>query len=399
MSILLRGDNLQLMRLVSGLILFVFALTHFLNTALGLVSLAHIQAFDDIRRPIIRSTAGTIVLGGALVVHIVLALYKVATRSTWRVPVWEAVQIGFGILIPFLLFPHIVNTRIASSVFNVEDNYLYELARLWPANALLQSMLLLMVWIHGCMGIHYWLRLSPAYRAAAPVLLFLAIVVPVAALAGFMISGRTIAAHIENKEALEQVKRLTRWPNDADNAALAEYRTLVRLGFAGVLGVIAVGIGVLHALRARAPKITITYAGGSKVAALAGQTLLEVSRANGIPHASVCGGRSRCSTCRVRIEEGLETLPPPVFPESVTLAAIEAPANVRLACQIRPTAPLVVTRLLRPSSVGPADAGTVESDSSGTERPMAVLYVNMREFNDLSARKLPYCLLYTSRCV
>jgi len=96
----------------------------------------------------------------------------------------------------------------------------------------------------------------------------------------------------------------------------------------------------------------------------------------------------------VRIEEGLETLPPPVFPESVTLAAIEAPSNVRLACQIRPTAPLVVTRLLRPSSVGPADAGTVESDSSGTERPMAVLYVNMREFNDLSARKLPYDVVF-----
>lgn len=394
MNILVRGDNLQLMRLVSGLILFIFALTHFLNTALGLISLDQMETVDVWRRAVIRSTPGTVVLGAALVVHILLALYKVVTRSTWRMPWWEAVQLAFGLLIPFLLFPHIVNTRIANSYFGVVDNYLYELARLWPANALLQSMLLLMVWIHGCMGIHFWLRLSPSYRSAQPVLFFIAVLVPLAALAGFMVSGRTVASVIENPQAFAEVKRVTRWPNEADNAALAEYRTLVRLGFLGVLGLVGAIFATLYALRVAAPKVTISYAGGPKVTALRGQTLLEISRANRIPHASVCGGRSRCSTCRVRIEEGGETLPAPVFPESVTLAAIEAPANVRLACQIRPTAPLVVTRLLRPSSASPADAGVVESDSSGTERPLAVLYVNMREFNDLSARKLPYDVVF-----
>ncbi len=394
MNILVRGDNLQLMRLVSGLILFAFALTHFLNTALGLISLEQMESMDVWRRAIIRSTAGSVVLGAALVIHMVLALYKVAVRATWRMPIWEAIQIGFGLLIPFLLFPHMVNTRIANSFFGVTDNYLYELARLWPGNALLQSMLLLMVWIHGCMGIHYWLRLSPTYRAMQPVLLFLAITIPLASLAGFMVSGSTVARFIESPAGLAEVKRLTRWPNDADNAALAEYRTLARLGFLGVLGLAGVVFGTLYALRIAAPKVTISYAGGPKVTALRGQTLLEISRANKVPHAAVCGGRSRCSTCRVRIEEGGDTLPPPVFPESVTLAAIEAPPNVRLACQIRPTAPLVVTRLLRPASVGPQDAGVVESDSSGTERPMAVLYVNMRDFNDLSSRKLPYDVVF-----
>ncbi len=394
MNILIRGDNLQLMRLISGLILFLFALTHFLNTALGLISLEQMEAVDVWRRAIIRSMPGTIVLAAALVIHMVLALYKVAVRATWRMPMWEAIQVGFGLLIPFLLFPHIVNTRIANSYFGVTDNYLYELARLWPGNALLQSMLLLMVWIHGCMGIHYWLRLSPTYRAMQPALLFLAIVVPLASLAGFMVSGSTVARYIENPAGLAEVKRLTRWPNDADGAALAEYRTLARLGFLGVLGLVGVVFGTFYALRIAAPKVTINYAGGPKVTALRGQTLLEISRANKVPHAAVCGGRSRCSTCRVRIEEGAESLPQPVFPESVTLAAIEAPANVRLACQIRPTAPLVVTRLLRPASVGPQDAGIVESDSSGTERPLAVLYVSMREFNDLSARKLPYDVVF-----
>ena len=139
MHILTRGDIPQRLRLISGLILFVFAATHFLNTAIGIVSLDQMDQVDQWRRAVIRSMPATIILASALVIHIVLALYKLATSATLRRPVWEVVQIMFGLLIPFLLFPHIVNTRIASTYFGVFDNYLYELARLWPANAILQS--------------------------------------------------------------------------------------------------------------------------------------------------------------------------------------------------------------------------------------------------------------------
>jgi adenylate cyclase len=394
MHILTRGDIPQRLRLISGLILFVFALTHFLNTAIGIVSLEQMDEVDQWRRAIIRSVPATIVLASALVIHILLALYKLATATTLRRPPWEIVQIVFGLLIPFLLFPHIVNTRIASSYFGVFDNYLYELARLWPANAILQSTLLLLVWIHGCMGIHFWLRLSAAYRAVQPVLLFLAIVVPLAALAGFAISGRFVEQFIRDPARLAEVQQLTRWPNAAANAQLADYRGYVRLGFLGMLGIVAAVFVARGFMRLRTPTFAITYAGGPTVNATPGQTLLEISRANNIPHASVCGGRSRCSTCRVRIEIGGETLPAPVFPESVTLAAIEAPPNVRLACQIRPEAPLTVSRLLRPANTGPSDADTLESDSSGTEKLLAVLYVNMREFTDLTQTKLPYDVVF-----
>lgn len=394
MHILTRGDIPQRLRLISGLILFLFALTHFLNTAIGLVSLEQMDQVDRWRVVVIRSLPGTIILAAALVIHIVFALYKVATRTTFRLPWWELLQILLGLLIPFLLFPHIVNTRIANNFFNVEDNYLYELARLWPANAILQSTLLVIVWIHGCLGIHFWLRLHPPYRAMQPVLLFLAITIPLASLAGFMVSGRAVAALIENREALERVRELTRWPNAESDAMLAWYRVLVRLGFLGVLGLIASIFAFRYLSWLSSPKVSISYAGGPTINVPIGPTLLEMSRLNKIPHASVCGGRARCSTCRVRIEEGVENLPPAVFPESVTLAAIEAPANVRLACQIRPSKPLVVTRLLRPVGTGPEAAGVPESDSSGTEKPLAVLSVNMREFNELTRTKLPYDVVF-----
>ena len=66
-------------------------------------------------------------------------------------------------------------------------------------------------------------------------LLFVAIAVPLAALGGFMVSGRAVALSIENPQMLAKVKELTHWPNATDGAILAWYRTLVRLGFAGVL--------------------------------------------------------------------------------------------------------------------------------------------------------------------
>ena len=59
-----------------------------------------------------------------------------------------------------------------------------------------------------------------------------------------------------------------------------------------------------------AHKIIVTYTDGPRVSAPRGLSLLEISRLNNIPHASVCGGRARCSTCRVRVVEGLADQPP-----------------------------------------------------------------------------------------
>jgi adenylate cyclase len=384
----------QRLRIASGLILFAFAATHFLNTAVGLVHLETMHEVQAWRQLVTRSLPGTFVLVLALVTHIALGLYKLANRSTLRLPPWELFQIALGLLIPFLLLPHIVNTRIAHTFFGVEDNYLYELARLWPENAILQSTLLLLVWVHGCIGLHFWLRLYAPYRTAAPVLLFMAIAVPLAALGGFMVSGRAVAQSIENPQMFARVKELTNWPNAGDAAMLAWYRTLVRLGFAGLLALIALAIAWRYWVLSTRPKMAIKYTGGPVVRVPYGPTLLEISRMHNIPHASVCGGRARCSTCRVRIEEGSGTLSPPGYPEAITLASIAAPQNVRLACQVRPQSALTVTRLLRPVSTGPQAADTQELDSAGVEKPLAVMFLDLRDFTQLSQTRLAYDVVF-----
>ncbi len=394
MDVLWRGDVLQRMRLVSGLILFAFAATHFLNHALGLVSVDLMQEAQSWRWVVTRSTVGSIVLCMALIVHVGLALYKLALRGTLRLPRWELLQTALGLAIPFLLFPHIVNTRVAHAMFGVNDIYLYELARLWPGSALTQSLLLLMVWLHGCLGIHFWLRLSAGYRRIAPVLLAVAIAVPVAALAGFMVAGRGVALLLEDAALFDNIKSMTHWPDAAAAEALEGYRNLARLEFGIALAVVLGAIGIGMMLRRAGPRVTVTYTGGPKVTVPQGSTLLEISRQTGVPHASVCGGRARCSTCRVRIDEGATNVAPPQFAEVVTLASIGAPEHVRLACQIRPTGPVSVTRLLRPETAGPEAASLDEMYSEGVEKSLAVMFVDLRGFTKLSEKKLPFDVVY-----
>jgi adenylate cyclase len=391
----MRGGISRNLSLISGLILFAFAATHFLNHAIGLFQLEAIDVVQQWRLAVTRSWPGSIVLGAALLTHILFALLKTMRRATLRLPAWELTQIVLGLAIPFLLLPHIVDTRIAMTVFGVQDNYLYELARLWPAAALTQSVLLLAVWAHGCLGIHAWLKFRPWYAAVQPILLLVAVAVPLAALGGFVVSGRAVAGLLSDPAVAARVKEITHWPHSSSDDMLAWYRLLARMVFAGLLALTAIVIMLRRFGMLAAPKLTIAYAGGAKVQSAIGPTLLEISRANGIAHASACGGRARCGTCRVRLDEGASTLPQPGFAERFTLARVKAPDNARLACQIRPRASLSVTRLVRIEDGGaPIAAAAEHPDDAGVNKPLCLLYLRIRDIDGISRDRLPYDVMF-----
>jgi ferredoxin len=142
---------------------------------------------------------------------------------------------------------------------------------------------------------------------------------------------------------------------------MAMLRDWSQYGFAAVLGL----IGAWAAWH-RLPRLVtvlpvqVSYVDGPTVAVPEGMTLLEVSRANGVPHASLCGGRARCTTCRVRVEKGMEALGRPGRAEAVALTSIGAAPNVRLACQVRPRGPVTVTVIMRPDTPGPSVLDFVE---------------------------------------
>src|SRR5262249_51182126 len=143
----------------------------------------------------------------------------------------------------------------------------------------------------------------------------------------------------------------------------------------------------------RAGRFRIAYPEGREIAVPLGMSILEASQLCGIPHASVCGGRGRCSTCRVRVIAGLDALPPPSPQETAVLARAGAGAAVRPACQPRPRSAVAVVPLL-PAGVGPRAAWPRASHLEGQEKEIVILFADLRGFTTLAQNRLPYDVVF-----
>ena len=150
---------------------------------------------------------------------------------------------------------------------------------------------------------------------------------------------------------------------------------------------------IFNVVRARFfGRIIVSYPGGETVSIPKGTSVLEASRKGKIPHQSVCGGRGRCTTCRVKVTANEGTLTAPSAHEIKAIERVGLDDNVRLACQLRPTSNISVQPLLNPENT----LETVRSARAltGKEQETVVLFVDLRDFTKLSEKKLPYDVVY-----
>jgi adenylate cyclase len=382
------------MRLGAAFVLLTYLVLHFLNHALGLVSLAAMEAGRWWFLALWRSVPGTLALYGAITVHGVLALWLLYQRRSLRMPAWEAAQYGLGLLLPALLVYHVVGTRIAWWQAGTEDRYARLLLAYWmlaPERGAWQVVALTVAWTHACIGLHYWLRFRPWYPRAAAWLLAAALLLPAAALAGFVAGGREVLALARTPGWADILTRQTHPPGAAEAAELVRVRSGFLDAYLGALLVVVTARGV-RALWQRRRSVRIAYPGRRVVTVPLGFTILDASRTGGIPHASVCGGRGRCSTCRVHVARGLEHLPAASEAEQRVLARVGAAADVRLACQTRPLRDVSVVPLLLPS-IAPGQALGADV-RQGRESEIAVLFADLRGFTRMAENKLPYDVVF-----
>jgi adenylate cyclase len=76
------------------------------------------------------------------------------------------------------LTDHVLGTRISLSLFGTEKGYSEVLLKFWvrdPLAGVLQAILLLVVWVHDCIGVHMWLRLKPFYPRVRETILSIAV--------------------------------------------------------------------------------------------------------------------------------------------------------------------------------------------------------------------------------
>ncbi len=127
------------------------------------------------------------------------------------------------------------------------------------------------------------------------------------------------------------------------------------------------------------------------------ETILAASLREGIPHAYACGGRARCSICRISVEEGLEFCSPRSKGEQVVAERLNFSHETRLACQTKITGDVNVRRLVVDNDEIEFTRGIAEGPrpaSIGEEKKLAILFADVRGFTALSERMSPYDVIY-----
>lgn len=329
--------TIRSIRLVTGLVLFAWVATHLLNLAVGLVSLETMDAWRRVFLAPWQNPAGLAALYGSALVHMLLGFHALYRRRTLRMSGFESVQLLMALALPPLLVIHVVATRGLASTVGFEPSYTWLMVVYWkwlPLAGLRQVAVVVVAWIHGCMGLYYWMRLQAWWPRFAGVLYPAALLVPVAALLGFVEAGKealVLAADPEWLDALRAAAGTAIAPRS--EAWVYETQDVFLAGYGAALAAVLAA----RALRLRRgvprERVRITYVDGPVVEARPGLSILEASRANYVSHASVCGGKARCGTCRVHVVAGLESLTPAGPMEAETLARVGAGPRVRLACQ------------------------------------------------------------------
>ncbi|WP_024518326.1 adenylate/guanylate cyclase domain-containing protein [Bradyrhizobium sp. Tv2a-2] len=390
---LLRSISVRQVRLVCGLVLFGYVTSHFLNHALGNISVGAMQIGVVYHTAFWQFLPVAIIFYAAAFTHTGLGIWALYQRREFRWRAIEPLQLALGLSIPLLVMFHIIGVRLGQTLFDHEKLYPQELYAFWvarPERALQISIVLLVAWVHGCIGLHFWLRLKAFYRRAAPYLLAVAVLVPTLALLGLYQGGREVIA----------ASRDTEWHtlnlSERQIGTQAQQETLDRIidyslmFYLGLLGAALLARGLRELHERRGGMINLSYGNGKTVRVPKGLSVLEASLRHNVPHASVCGGRARCSTCRIRVIGDHSALPEPSQREAFVLNRVgSGDPSIRLACQLRPTGDLSFFQLFTPSTAS-ASAHASQPARIGQERYLVSLFVDMRGSTQLAEKRLPF---------
>ncbi len=380
------------LRLWTGSILFLYVLGHYLNHALGIVSVEVSVAAQAIFTAPWKTLPGLILLVGSGLTHMSLAMVALARRRTLRMSAMEAAQYLAGLAIPVIMAEHVGIGLLSGMVHDTSINFFGMHLIHWvifPSKAYTTMGAILVVWTHACIGIHFNLKLKPWYPRYANLLLVAAVLVPVLSIAGHVAGGMASAAAIPDADDARRILA-----NGGITAEVWVWIVSRGHGLSGGVAAIVAAVLVYRAVRRWAARggPMLRLAGGRVLPVDAGATVLEVLRDHGVPHASVCGGRGRCTTCRVKVVDGGDDLPPPRRDEAQDLRRIEAEPDVRLACQLRPERDLAVLPLLPPGVT--ARQGRQKAHLAGYEQSVACMFIDMRGSTALAEKRLPYDVLY-----
>lgn len=392
------GIGVRQVRLACGLVMFSYLLSHFTNHALGLVSFAVMEDGLEYHMEFWRDPIVAVVLYTAATIHWGLGLWALYERRQFRYPGAEITQLVLGLSIPFLLVTHFVGLRLQAPLFDRDFSYAQVMIAYWihrPYLHWIQFTVLIVAWTHACIGLYFWLRLKRFFTYAAPFLLAAAVLWPTLAILGLVEGAREVVALNAQPEWHTANAGPERFANREQRALLDSLIFDFRIVYPAVILLILAARGVRLLRERRGESVRLKYPDGRVVLIPKGTTVLEASLRNKVPHASVCGGKARCSTCRIRVVSNVRELPEPSRRESYVLervGAIGDPA-VRLACQLRPQTDIAFFLVFPPQTSAARLRGSARL-RPGEERYVVSVFVDMRRSTTLAEKRLPFDTMF-----
>ncbi len=155
-ALLRRLDGvLPRIRIATGIVLLAYISTHLLNHTLGVWSLEAMEAGRPVFLAVWRSVPGTVLLYGAMILHLIVVLISLYRRRSLRMSVGEALQVVAGLALPPLLMAHGLAMRGLHEEFGIDDRYAFLLLGTYVTSPSETAKLIagtVLAWVTACSG-------------------------------------------------------------------------------------------------------------------------------------------------------------------------------------------------------------------------------------------------------
>ena len=391
-SVLMERDLIiRQLRMYSGLIIFLYVTIHLLNHSLGLVSIKLMDQVSDYVSNFVRINAISAILYLSFLIHLVFGLSSLFKRRSFNMSSKDWAQLILGLTLPWILIVHLIANGYATRFENLESSYALLVLATWVFDTkyiFLYNLLLVATWVHGIIGIQNITQNSEFYNKNKLFFTVVVWIVPILSVLGYTSAGKELISSIMIDEAtIYQILGKANFTEDL-GFRLTKLSNSVLLYYPSILVFLFVSALIIYRYRLSMREITVKYADGVEVKISKGTSILEASRENSIGHISMCGGRGRYSTCRIRILSDHDDLPERNGVEEQVAKRLNLDSNVRLACQLRPISNITVRPLVSAPKTSVNEANKLSL--SGRETEVVVMFIDLRNFTLISEKLLPY---------
>src|SRR5882762_979282 len=257
----IRGISVRQVRLACGLVLFTYLVSHFVNHALGNISMDALATGVYYHIAFWQFLPVAMVFYTAALLHAGLGIWALYERRQFRWKAIEPLQLVLGLSIPALIITHIIGVRLGHALFGHEKLYpqvFFAYWVVWPYKMWLMFAVLIIAWIHGCIGLYFWLRMKAFYQSAAPFLLAAAVLVPTLAMLGLYQGGRSV---VDNDSSEWRAENLSpqRVGTAAEQSVLDTIEDYFLIFYLGLVGFVLLARGVRTLNERRVGMISLSY--------------------------------------------------------------------------------------------------------------------------------------------